>query len=52
MTDKPGQSKERFLSNQWSKFYRRKFSSYKAYLAAMAEKVVLDEATQCFKFSV
>jgi hypothetical protein len=49
-TNKPGQSKNRFLSNEWSKYYRRKYSSYAAYLKAIEPLVVLDEHTNTFKF--
>lgn len=45
-----GQSKNRFLQNEWSKHYRRKYNSYREYLAAMESKAVLNEETKTYKF--
>lgn len=50
-TNKLGQSKARFLQNEWAKFYRRKFASYGAYLAAMESKAVINEQTQTYQFA-
>lgn len=47
---KLGESKERFLSNQWSKYYRRRFNSYREYVAAMEGKIILDQETKTYKF--
>src|SRR5690606_33637729 len=50
-TNKSGQSKARFLQNEWAKFYRRKFTSYHRYLAAMESKAILNEETQTYQFA-
>lgn len=50
--NRPGQSKNRFLSNEWSKHYRRKFTSYRAYLAAMEPLAVLDPETNTYNFKI
>jgi hypothetical protein len=49
-TNKPGQSKANFLQNEWSKYYRRRFTSYRAYLAAMESSAKLNEETQTYCF--
>jgi hypothetical protein len=49
-TNKPGQSKENFLQNEWAKYYRRKYNSYQAYREAMESKAVLNEETKTYKF--
>lgn len=46
----PGQSKEKFLQNEWAKCYRRKYTSYRAYREAMEPHAVLNEETQTYKF--
>jgi len=50
--NKPGQSKNNFLQNEWSKKYRRQFGSYREYLAAMESKAVLNPETQTYQWSM
>lgn len=50
-SNKPGQSKNNFLQNEWSKKYRRRFASYRDYLAAMENKAVLNPETQTYQWS-
>jgi hypothetical protein len=47
---KAGESKGRFLQNQWAKYYKKRFTSYREYQAAMESKAVLDQETQTYKF--
>lgn len=51
--NKSGHSKEKFLSNEWSKnkFYKKKYGTYQLYLAALGDQPKLNECTKIWSWS-
>lgn len=50
LQNKPGQTKEKFMSNEWSRKYKRYFNTYREYVDAMEHKVVFDEKMKIYKW--
>lgn len=51
MRNKPGQTKEKFMSNEWSRKFKRQFNTYREYVEAMEHKVVFDEKMKIYKWA-